>query len=173
MPTMASVGRGGRAAERGAAAAAPSAVWARRGLRRQEEKLRGREPGGSAVDVTAAVPGGGGSGCYGGSPAWRRPGPVRTRGRGGGAATPSPRRAPPLRSTPITGRLRLIDVPAGQWRARSAGWAGLPARRCAGWGAGMVLRAELGGSGSCEGQRGGHERDLGCWERDRNGLGRP
>lgn len=49
--------------------------WARRGLRQQEGKRRGREPGGNAADVTDAVPGGG-SGCYGGSRAWQRPGPL-------------------------------------------------------------------------------------------------
>lgn len=50
----------------GAAAAASLGCWARRGLRQQEGKRRGREPSGNAADVTAAVPGGG-SGCYGGT----------------------------------------------------------------------------------------------------------
>lgn len=48
----------------GGAAVASLGCWARRGLRQQEGKQRGREPSGNAADVTAAVPGGG-SGCYG------------------------------------------------------------------------------------------------------------
>lgn len=42
------VGGARRAAERGAAAAAPLRCWARRGLRQQEGKRRGRESGGNA-----------------------------------------------------------------------------------------------------------------------------
>lgn len=64
----------------GAAAAASLGCWARRGLRQQEGKRRGREPSGNAADVTAAVPGGG-SGCYGGT--LRGNAPVSKRGRGG------------------------------------------------------------------------------------------
>ncbi|XP_040984239.1 uncharacterized protein LOC115349839 isoform X2 [Aquila chrysaetos chrysaetos] len=48
---MASAGHGRwRSAVR--AAASPLGCWARRGLRQQEGKRRGREPGGNAADVT-------------------------------------------------------------------------------------------------------------------------
>lgn len=98
VPTMASAGRGGRAAERGTAAAAPSAVWARRGFRRQEEKLRGREPGGSAPTSRPPCPEEEEAVAMVGAPRGDALSPVRTRERGWGWEPRPPCTAPSLTS---------------------------------------------------------------------------
>lgn len=87
--------------------------WARRGLRQQEGKRRGREPSGNAADVTAAVPGGG-SGCYGGT--LRGNAPARSPIRPRACVRPQ---TPPTHRPHRGGALPSLACPKGGWAVQS------------------------------------------------------